>query len=162
MTPKTMTSAVASARSTPTVPSKRACSRATSTPTPMRCSLRVADALGLEVLGAERLDDRHRATSASLATLAQIALVAALPAGALADLAAEDEADDDQQRRGDEASSASTGSMNSSTTRHADRQQRRLHHLAERVAEQLAHVVDVLGHAREQVALVACAGGRRG
>ena len=40
MTPNTVTIAVANARRTPTVPSNWACSRATSTPAPIRCSLR--------------------------------------------------------------------------------------------------------------------------
>ena len=112
-----------------------------------------AHPLGLHVLGAEGLHDGHRADSASLAMLARSpswrrclrarsrtlrrkTKLMTTSSGAVIEAEQREDRVDPQQHE-----------------RHAEREQRGLEHLAERVAEQLAHVVDVLGDAGEQVAL---------
>ena len=152
-TPKTVTSAVAKARRTPTDAVEAGLQARDLDADAHALLAAAADALGLALLGAEGLHDRHR-RERLVGDGRQVALVAALRARALADLAAEDEADHDQQRRGREADQRQHRVDEQQHDGHAQRQQRGLQHLPERVAEELAHVVDVLGDAREQVALL--------
>ena len=113
-----------------------------------------AHAVGLEPLAAERLHHGHRRQRLA-GHRRDPALVRAPHARRAAHAAAVDPADAEQRRRGGERDQRQHRVEDQQDDGHAEREQQGLRDRPELLREEVAHGVDVAGHAREQVALLA-------